>query len=272
MNYATVHNFRLPRIGMGTSALGRPFSGEPSSDAYYLSALRSALEMGYTHFDTAEMYSAGHSEELLGRAIREAGIDRSSLQITTKVSPWNLTYKRLLAACERSLRRLGMEYIDLYLIHWPFPLIPMHTTFKALNQLVRQGKIRHIGVSNFNVYLLKAARSHSETPIVTDQVPYNLYRRPYVRNGLLAYCQQNEILVTAYSPVGRGRLLASEPLKAIASAHQASPHQIALAWLVQQANVIAIPLSFDPAHQKENLAAADIQLTPAEIERLNARR
>jgi diketogulonate reductase-like aldo/keto reductase len=225
--------------------------------------------LGYTHFDTAEIYANGHTEELLGQAIREAGITRESLFITSKVDPANLRYRDVLASCEKSLRRLGLDYLDLYLIHWPSRGIPLEETFRALNQLVREGRVRHLGVSNFDVRLLVQARTESETPIFTDQVSYSLADRTYVRNGVLGYCQRNDILLTAYAPVERGRLRGSTVLRAIADAHAASSYQIALAWLISQPRVIAIPMSLNPQHQAENLAAADIELTEGEIEQLN---
>jgi diketogulonate reductase-like aldo/keto reductase len=269
MKYETSHNLSLPKLGFGTARVGGALLPNRSRDQYYLSALRSALELGYTHFDTAELYSLGHSEELIGRAIHEAGVKRESLFITTKVWPAHLSYKNVLRACENSLRRLGTEYIDLYLIHWPNPFISLKDTFRAFNQLVREGKVKHIGVSNFNLNLLKQSQALSESPITTDQVPYSLFHRSYVKNGVLEYCQQNDILLTAYTPVGRGNIHADKTLRSIASAHQATPHQIALTWLVAQARVITIPMSFNPRHQKENLDAVDIELSTAEMEQLD---
>ncbi len=272
MKYETINNLRIPKIGFGTAQLGGRLFASRSRDSFYLSALRSAFELGYTHFDTADFYSFGHAEELIGRAAREANTKRASLFITTKVWPTRLTYKKVLRACENSLRRLQTDYIDSYLIHWPNPFVPLKETFRALNQLAKEGKIKHIGVSNFNVKLLKAAQLLSETPILADQVPYSLTRRPYAKNGLLEYCQQNNILVTAYTPISHGWIAANQTLQSIAEAHHATLHQIALAWLVNQPRVIAIPMSFDPTHQRENLDAADIQLTPSEMEQLNALR
>ncbi len=162
-----------------------------------------------------------------------------------------------------------MNYVDLYLIHWPNPLVPLKETFRALNQLVKDGKVKHIGVSNFNVKLIQRAQALCETPIFADQVPYSLTHRHYLENGTLKYCQQNDILVTGYTPVNHGHIEVVQTLQSIANAHHVTPYQIALAWLVNQPRVIAIPLSFNPSHQKENLDAADIELTPAEINQLN---
>lgn len=269
MKFETLHNVQVPKIGFGTWSIGGGMSPDRSKDARSLTALRSALELGYRHFDTAEMYASGHSEELLGQAARESGISHEELFITSKVSASHLRYDDVLQSCENSLRRLGMDHLDLYLIHWPSGSIPLEETFKALNQLVREGRVRHIGVSNFDVKLMEQARAESEAPIFTDQVPYSLEDRSYIRNGVLDYCQENDILLTAYSPIDEGRLPVSSTVQAIADAHAATPYQIALAWLVSQARVITIPMSFNPEHIAENFAAVEIELTDDEIDQLN---
>lgn len=269
MKYELFNGTRIPKIGFGTWKIGGGSYADPSQDERSLAGLRSALELGYTHFDTAEMYASGHTEELLGRAVRESGIPREGLFITSKVDPSNLHYQDVLDACEKCLRRLEMDYLDLYLIHWPSNRIPLPESFRALNQLLREKRIRHIGVSNFNVRLLEQARAESEAPLFTDQVPYSLTNRSYVRNGVLSYCQNSNILLTAYSPIEKGRLRANSVLQKIADAHEATVYQIALAWLVSQPRVITIPMSLDPEHQAENLAAAEIELSETEIEQLN---
>ena len=269
MKYETLHNLQIPKIGFGTWSIGGGMSPDRTKDERSLTALRSALETGYTHFDTAEMYASGHSEELLGQAVRDSGIRREKLFITSKVNASNLRYKDVLRACENSLRHLGIDYLDLYLIHWPSNSIPLKDTFKALNQLVREERVRHIGVSNFDVRLMEQAQAESETPILTNQVPYSLADRSYVHNGVLEYCQQNDILLTAYSPVKEGRLRVNATLQTIAEAHNATPYQVALAWLVLQPRVITIPMSFDREHIAENFAAANIELSTDEIEDLD---
>ncbi|RLT34129.1 MAG: aldo/keto reductase [Chloroflexi bacterium] len=260
---------RVPKIGFGTWKIGGGNSADSSLDDWSLAALRSALALGYTHFDTAEMYANGHAEELLGRAVRETGVERESLLITSKVTPSNLGYKSVLRACASSLRRLGMDYLDIYLIHWPAANMPLEDSFRALNQLVAEGKVRHIGVSNFDLPLLRRSQALCATTIVTNQVPYSLGDRSYVKNGMLAYCQENDILLTAYSPVEEGQLKNSPALSAIADAHKATPQQIALAWLVQQPRVITIPMSGNPAHQADNLTAGEIVLSEEECALLN---
>jgi len=269
MKYETLYELKIPKIGFGTWKIGGDNSARHDLDERSLRALRSALDLGYTHFDTAENYAAGNSETLLGRAIREAGAPRERLFITTKVWPNHLRYDDVLTACAGSLDRLNMEYIDLYLIHWPNELVPLSETFRALNQLVREGRVRHLGVSNFGLRILKQSSRLSGTPLLTDQVPFSLSDRSYLKNGVVTYCQENDILLTAYSPLEKNRLRDHPAIQRIAEAHNATRQQIALAWLVNKPRVITIPMSTDPGHQADNLAAADITLTPAEMDQLN---
>ena len=270
MKYETVHGRSIPKIGFGMWKIGGDSFPDLSLDSASMNALRAALEVGYTHFDTAEGYASGHSEELLGRALRETNTEREAIFVTTKISPEHLDYEQVLRSCEGSLRRINVDYVDLYLIHWP-PRTGMNLeeSFRALNKLVKDGKVKHLGVSNFNLKLLKQAQSLSETPIFTNQVPYRLPDRTYVENGVLEYCQQNDILLTAYSPVKFRNLPVNKTVRAIAEAHSATSFQIALAWLVTQPRVITIPMSFNPQHIRENFEAADIELSEEEFKTLN---
>jgi len=270
MRDETVHGVSVPKIGFGTWKIGGDSYPDPKRDPASLAALRTALEVGYTHFDTAEVYADGHSEELLGRAIRETNTKRERLFITTKVDPAHLQHKQVLRSCENSLSRLKMDYVDLYLIHWPPRMsLQLDDAFRGLNQLVRNGKVKHLGVSNFNVKLLKQAQLLSETPILTDQVPYRLPDRTYVENGVLEYCQQNDILLTAYSPVKFRNLPVNKTLQAIANTRGVTSFQIALAWLAAQPRVITIPMSLNPGHIRENFQAAEIELSKEEFETLS---
>jgi 2,5-diketo-D-gluconate reductase B len=176
----------------------------------------------------------------------------------------------VLKSCENSLRHLNMDYVDLYLIHWPGGIGTNYgEAFHALNKLVRDGKVRHLGISNFKLKLLKQSQELSETPIITNQIPYSLPNKTYVENGVIEYCQQNDILVTAYSPVKFRNLPVNKTIEAIADAHSVTPFQIALAWLVAQPRVITIPMSYNPKHIKENFEAASIELTKDEFESLS---
>jgi 2,5-diketo-D-gluconate reductase B len=265
MRYETVHNLQIPKIGFGTWRIGN----DPSADERSRLALRSALELGYTHFDTAEAYASGHAEELLGQVIREMKAPRSELFITSKVSPEHLQPADVQRSCENSLRRLSMDYLDLYLIHWPGRGINLEETFLALNRLVQAGKVRHLGVSNFNLKLLQKAAVLSATPLFTNQVPYSVPDRTYVENGVLEYCQHNDILLTAYTPIHHRMTNVNQTLQSIARAHGITPAQVSLAWLVAQPRVITIPMSANPQHQAENIQAADVVLDAAEMEQLD---
>lgn len=269
MKFESIGNLRLPKIGFGTGRLGGLMWPNRWRDGHWLAAIRSALKIGYTHIDTAEMYSLGYAEELIRRAIRETGVERAGLFITSKVWPNHLRPANVRKACEGSLRRLGTDYLDLYLIHWPNPLVQLAETFHALNQLVREGKVRHIGVSNFNLTRLKEAHALCETPLLTNQIPYSVRTRVYAQNGVVDYCIRNDILVTAYTPVEHGRVHADGAIRSVGDAHGISPQQVALAWLVAQPRVVTIPMSFNPIHQKENLASVDIQLSESEMDQLN---
>ena len=255
----------LPPIGLGTWAMGGQYAPDYRQDARALAAIDAALAMGYAHIDTAEQYAHGHAEELVGQALSE--VDRDRVFITTKVRPPNLSNQLARESIDGSLQRLGVDVIDLLLIHWR-DSTPLVETFGALNEAVHAGKVRHLGVSSFKLEDIREAQALSATPIVTNQVPYSVETRTYVQNGVIRYCQENSIVVTAYSPVEEGRLHVEQALTEIATTHEATPHQIALAWLVQQPWVITIPMSHNPVHLQQNLEAAKIQLSDAEMDRL----
>jgi diketogulonate reductase-like aldo/keto reductase len=258
---------QLPVIGLGTWTMGGHSRPDPTQDERALRALAAAFAIGYTHIDTAEMYANGHTEELVGQALRQ--VDRRRIFLTTKVRPPNLGYRRTLESIDGSLRRLGVEQIDLFLIHWR-DQTPLAETFRALNQAVRAGKVRYLGVSNFGLADLRQAQALSETPIVTNQIPYSVTTRSYVQNGVIPYCQEHGIVATAYSPVEEGRLPVQRALTDVAAEHGATPYQIALAWLVRQPWVITIPMSHSPEHLRQNWEAAEIALTPDQMARLDA--
>lgn len=242
-------------------------SADPSQDERVLAALNAALDMGYRHIDTAEMYAGGHTEELIGQALR--GRQREELFIVSKVWQTHMRYEEVLRACQGSLRRLGLDYLDMYMIHWPSRSVPLEETMRALNQLVLDGATRYIGVCNFDLDLLRQAQEYSSVPIAMNQVPYNLHQRDYARNGVLAHCREHKILLTAYTPVERGQAGDFELLHRLAVKYQADPFQIALYWLVRQPGVIAIPMSLNPAHLKSNLEALDLDLEAADLEMLD---
>jgi diketogulonate reductase-like aldo/keto reductase len=260
MKFVKLYNGEaIPVLGLGTWDIGGGMSPDRSHDAQAKQALHDAIEIGYTHFDTAEGYGGGHTEELIGEVLQE--YQRESFFITTKVSPSHLRHRDVLKALEGSLKRLRTDYVDLYLVHWPNRQIPLEETFPALNQLVEQGSVRHVGVSNFSLELLKQSQALSATPIITNQVPYSVRDREYARNGVLGYCQENGILLTAYSPLKRG-VLSERIVRRVAERHGATPAQVALRWLLSQPDVITIPKSSNRSRLEENYAALGLELTP----------
>jgi diketogulonate reductase-like aldo/keto reductase len=248
----------LPRVGLGTWAMGGQMTADGSRDDFWVELIRRALDMGYRHIDTAEMYGAGHAEELVGEAIR--GRDRGELFITSKVQAENLRADAVRRAFEGSLRRLGTDYLDLYLIHWPNPQVPLAETFEALNELARRGAARRLGVSNFSSEQTAEARSLSSVPLATNQVEYNLFRREAEQDGVLELCQKQGILLTAYEPLGKGRLPADRRLQRLAADHGLTVGQAGLGWVLRRPKVVTICMSANPAHLEENLGAAELQL------------
>lgn len=256
----------IPAIGLGTWDIGGGQTPDYSQDQDLVARLKETIAMGYTHIDTAEMYGGGHTEELVGQAIRD--FERDSLFITTKVWRTNLRHKDVHKALDRSLKRLGIEAVDLYLIHWPNQSIPLAETFRAMNELVASGKVKRLGVSNFDVEMMKEAIDLADTPIMANQVRYNLRSRGPEQNGVLEFCQQHSIILTAYSPLKDGALSHST-VTSIAGQLGVSAGQVALSWLLQKPNVITIPKSVTPAHLQDNLAAPLVELSPEMVAQLN---
>lgn len=252
----------IPALGLGTWRMGGSMSPDYSHDRQLVETIQGAIELGYTHIDTAEIYGRGHAEELVGRTIQK--YSRQDLFITTKVWHTNLRYHTVLKAVAGSLKRLHTEYVDLCLIHWPDPDAPLAETLKALSELVNQGKVRQIGVSNFDLDQLSRARALTSNAIVTNQVRYNLYHRGCVKNGILEYCQKNDIILTAYSPFERGTIFTDPQVQQIAANHAVTPAQVALAWLINQPNVITIPMSTKIENLRANLAALEVEFSDEE--------
>jgi diketogulonate reductase-like aldo/keto reductase len=232
-----------------------------------VAALRAGIELGMTLIDTAEMYASGGAERVVGEAI--AG-RRDQVFVVTKFYPQNATPERMAAACDRSLRRLDVEQIDLYLLHWPSD-VPLKETLAGFGALLDAKKIRYAGVSNFDTDGMKelARLKGGLERIVTDQVLYNLERRGSEWD-LLPWMRQRHRPIMAYSPIEEGLLTHPHPvLKRIAERHEATPAQIALAWVLREDGVIAIPKAADPKHVRENRGAADIKLTKRDLEELD---
>lgn len=258
--------FQLPVLGLGTWGTGGRAERDTAADDGKLAAvIRAAIEAGFTRIDTAEMYAAGHSEELVGRAIR--GFPREKLFLTSKVWKTHLHRADLELACENSLRRLGVEYLDLYLIHQVAPEVPVEESVEALNHLHRRGLIRNIGVSNFSISRLEEVRNFSTAQVVLNQLHYSLVVREAEAAGLPAYCREHDMIFEAWRPL---RDLPSDCplLREIADRFGMTPMQIALSFVLSQENMTAVTAMRNPAHFAENLAAAEFILPAEEIERL----
>jgi diketogulonate reductase-like aldo/keto reductase len=250
----------VPVLGQGTWNLG----DDPQRRADEVAALRLGLDLGMTLIDTAEMYGDGLAEELVAEAIKGR---RDEVFLVTKVLPQHASVRGMVAACEGSLRRLKADRIDLYLLHWRANT-PLDDTLQAFELLVREGKISDWGVSNFTVEdMEELVAITGGGAVATNQVLYNLTRRG-IEWDLLPWCKQQGIPVMAYSPIEQGRLLSHHALRRIADRHQATPAQIALAWVLRT-GVIAIPRTGKQSHVRDNRAALDIILTEQDVAELD---
>jgi diketogulonate reductase-like aldo/keto reductase len=251
----------IPALGMGTWQMGE------SSDQRQreISALRHGIELGMALIDTAEMYGEGGAEEVVGEAISP---NRSSVFLVSKFYPYNATRRGTIAACERSLKRLKTDYLDLYLLHWRGS-VPLAETLDALHTLKQTGKIRAYGVSNFDLDDMETAIAlkHGKE-IATNQVLYNLMRRG-VEWDLLPWSRQQNIPIMAYSPVEQGRLLNHLTLQNLAQQHGVTSAQIAIAWLLHQPQVIVIPKSSTIAHIEQNHATLNLALSAEDFTTLD---
>ncbi len=251
----------MPVLGQGTWRLAEHERRREDE----LAALRLGLDLGMTLIDTAEMYAHGAAERLVGEAI--AG-RRDEVFLVSKVLPRNATRRETIAACERSLQRLGTDTLDLYLLHWPSPH-PLEDTVAAFTELVRSGKIRHWGVSNFDVSDLEELAGLREgPPVAVNQVLYNLTRRG-IEHDVLPWCRERDLPIMAYSPTEQGRLLGHPGLEGPAARHGATPAQIALAWVLHHDGVSAIPKAATPEHVRENRGALGLQLSAHDLDELD---
>jgi len=253
---------KIPLLGLGTWGIGGFSSKHFGGDDEAVRALRLGLEMEMRFIDTAEMYGRGHSEEVVARAVTE----RESVFIATKVSGENLSYAHVVRSCESSLKRLQTSYIDLYQVHWPNPSIPIVETMRAMNRLVAEGKVRHVGVSNFSVQQTREAQTAlSKEELVSNQVEYSLLDRS-IETELLPFAAKEHITIIAYSPVARGQIPKGgrdgrwQVLEKIAAKYGKTTTQVALNWLIVKDPVVAIPKAIRMDHLKENAGAAGWKL------------
>jgi 2,5-diketo-D-gluconate reductase B len=243
----------IPAIGFGTWRL----SGRDCVDG-----VADALAAGYRHVDTASMYG---NEAEVGQGLRTAGGERSDVFLATKVWPDDLSPDRVRASLERSLRALGTDYVDLFLIHWPNPRIPLAATLEAMSALRDEGRTREIGVSNFTSEQFREALDLA--PVIVNQVEYH----PFLdQSAVLEVCRERDVELTAYRPLFKGAALEDPVLVEIADAHGATPAQVTLAWLIGQERVSAVPKASSPERRRENLGALELELTAEERERIDA--
>jgi len=249
-------------IGQGCMGIGGEFERDNTRQLDHVRALQYGIDLGLNFLDTAEIYSDGYSEELVGRAVRGK---RDSVFISTKFSPENSSYEGVLKAAEGSLRRLNTDYIDLYQAHWPNPKISVAETMAAMEKLLVDGKIRQIGLSNFSKREMVAAQSHLMTSkIFSNQLEYNLFDR-FIEQEIMPHCLSENAYVIAYSPLDKGRTTDGDErrklLLEIGVKYQKTPSQIALNWIISRKSVLAIPKSTNLKHIRENAEAAGFLLS-----------
>ncbi|GHC16736.1 2,5-didehydrogluconate reductase DkgB [Aidingimonas halophila] len=247
----------LPRIGLGTFRL---------KEQEVIDSVSSALELGYRHIDTAQMYD---NEAAVGRAIRDSAVPRDEIFLTTKIWYDRLKGDDLIQSLEESLEKLGVDHVDLALIHWPSPNdeVPMTEYIGKLNEAREKGLTKHIGISNFTIAQVDEALGvPGGEYIVTNQIEVH----PYLANRkLVDHCQSKGLQVTGYMPLAVGKVMKEPVLQEIANEHGVTPAQVALAWVAAR-DIVVIPSSTRPAHQRANLAALDIELSADEIARIDA--
>lgn len=257
--------FRLPVYGIGLWHVGGRWDIDTSRDEQEITAIQSAIDLGVTHIDTAESYANGHSEELLGKALH--GYERKSLTIATKVSGSHQSYDNVMKSCEASLKRIGTDYIDLYILH-SYPDKGMHIvdTMRALDELVAQGVVKNIGVSNMTINRFAEAQKYTANKIVCNQLHYNVQYREVEDKGLLRHCQDSDVFLVAWRPLQKGIFSQSPFLAELAEKYNKTPSQIALNWLISQKNVVTIAKTSNLTHLEENLGAIGWDLDAADIE------
>lgn len=252
MEYKEIKGEQVPSIGLGTWRL----SGGDCADA-----VEGALSLGYRHVDTAQMYG---NEDEVGRGMSSSEVAREDIFLVTKLSMGNFTHEKVLSSGRESIKKLGTDYVDLLLMHWPNPRVPLEETLGAMVELQEEGSIRHIGVSNFPASMVEEATQYAE--IFCNQIEYNPRN---LQEDLKEQAKELDYLLTAYSPVAKGRLRDEATLAEIGDSHSKTPSQVALRWLVQQEKVAAIPKAQSREHQESNLDVFDFELSEEEMNRIS---
>lgn len=264
------NGFELPVLGVGTCLIGGEDYGpaDYSNDDKYIKAIQEAIKLGYTHIDTAEIYGGNHTEELIGKAIKN--FDRNNLIITTKVSKEHLKYEDVITSLKNSLKRLGTNYIDLYLIHRPNPDIPIKETMEAMNFLINKKLVKYIGVSAFDIKQMKEAQKYSKNPIVANQLKFSLWKKSDIKT--INYCQQSNIMVIAYKVFGRGKLTTDKIsfIENLSKKYNKTDAQIILNWVISRKNMVTLFKSINFKHLRENKDIFDFKLTNQEIQKIDS--
>ncbi len=261
------NGFELPVYGLGLWEMGGRREADSSNDEAEIKAIRYAIDSGVTHLDTAEMYGDGHAEELLAQAID--GYDRSKLFIASKVMGHNQGYEGVMTAFARSLKRMKVEYVDLYMLHrYPEVGSSIAETMKAMDELVDRGLVRYIGVCNLTPERFNEAQKNSKNKIVYHQLHYNVQYREVEKYSLQQHAIDNDYLLCVWRPLQKGGLPDSEIVKEIAVKYGKTQNQIAINWLVSQQNIITISKTSNPQHLNENLGALDWVMSKEDIERI----
>lgn len=261
--------FEIPILGFGTWKMGGDFLRNPdNNDEDDIKAIQTAINNGITSIDTAEKYADGYTEILVGKAIRK--YNRKKLFVTSKIRKEYLMYDDVLKTIEASLKRLQTDYLDLYLIHHPNDEIPIKKTMRAFDRIKNEGLVKNIGVSNFNVRKLKDLQSVTDNKIIVNQCHYNLIFREPEKNGILEYCQKNDIIFISWQPIQNGFFAENinSIMKEMCEKYHKTPIQVAINWLISQPSVVAIPKMKNYKHLKENLGALNWQMTKEDIEKL----
>lgn len=249
----TLQGVDVPALGLGTWRL----TGETCERA-----VGEALELGYRHLDTAQAYG---NEREVGDALAASGVDREDVFLTTKLVNGNRDYDSVLRSAEGSLAKLGTAYVDLLLIHNPMQGVPVAETLRAMDELVDDEKVKHVGVSNFDVDRLHAAREAADHELLTNQVQFNPF---WDQRELLGYCEIHELMLTAYSPLGHGGVLDDDILAEIGEKYDKSAAQVAIRWCLDHPNTAVIPKASSRTHIAANRDVFDFSLTDEEIERV----
>jgi 2,5-diketo-D-gluconate reductase B len=255
MEYQTIKGEKVPSLGLGTWRL---------TGAECARAVERALALGYRHIDTAQIY---RNEEQVGQGIGNTGVDREEVFLVTKVWTSDFSHQRTIESTRESLRKLGTDYVDLLLMHWPNPRVPLEETLGAMTDLQDEGSARHVGVSNFPPSMVEEASRHAT--IFCNQVEYHPFK---AQEELLRQAKEMDYLLTAYSPIAKGAVLKDRTLLEIGEAHSKAPAQVTLRWLIQQEKVAAIPKATSEEHLKSNLDVFSFELSNEEMERISGLR